>query len=80
MSTLSKLVAGKIKQKRKELGVTQQELARILGCSVQFIQHYEKGFCQMPIAMLNDYASLCKVPIEWFFLEEFELLVYVYPL
>jgi transcriptional regulator with XRE-family HTH domain len=80
MSTLGDTVAKKIKQKRKDLGVTQRELALLLGSTVQLIQHYEKGTCQMPITMLNDLAILCKVPLDWFFLEDNELLVFCYPL
>jgi transcriptional regulator with XRE-family HTH domain len=80
MSSLTDTIAGKIKQKRKELGLTQAELGTLLGCSVQLIQHYEKGTCQMPVAMLNDLALLCQVPIDWFFLERHELLVHCYPL
>jgi transcriptional regulator with XRE-family HTH domain len=77
MSPLSAHIAEKIKRKRKELGLTQHELSLILGCTVQLIQHYEKGTCQMPLELLNDMALLCRVPIDWFFLEEHEMLVYV---
>ena len=77
MTELSRRVSEKIRDQRKALGVTQQELAFILGCTYQLIQHYETGFCQMPIYMLNDFAYLCKVPIDWFFLDERSMLVYV---
>jgi len=77
MSDLNKLVGAKIKQKRLELGLTQMELAAILGCSYQSIQHYETGFCQMPIYMLSDFSSLCRIPLDWFLLEEFSMLVYL---
>ena len=77
MTALSKSIAIKIKQIRVELDLTQQELAIILGCTFQLIQHYERGNCQMPISMLNDLAILYKVPIDWFFLDKDSLLVYV---
>jgi len=77
MSELNKLVGRRIKAKRKELGLTQDELAKILGCTFQLIQHYENGFCAMPIDRLNDMALLCKVPFDWFFLDDRSLLVYV---
>jgi transcriptional regulator with XRE-family HTH domain len=80
MASLTQIVATKIREKRKQLGVTQAELGALLGCTVQLIQHYEKGICQMPINMLNDLAILCKVPIDWFFLEDHEILVYCFPL
>ena len=77
MSALSKSIAVKIKKTRGELGITQQELAKILGCTFQLIQHYENGYCQMPVPMLNDLAMLYKVPIDWFFLDDNCLLVYI---
>jgi transcriptional regulator with XRE-family HTH domain len=77
MTPFGKRVAARIKAKRIALGITQTELALLFGCSVSLIQHYEKGFCQMPIEALNDFAKLCRVPIDWFFLEEHEMLVYV---
>lgn len=77
MSDLTKLVGPKIKQKHLALGLTQNELAKLLGCTYQLIQHYERGFCQMPIYTLNDFAVLCKLPIDWFFLDEYSILIYI---
>ena len=77
MSPFSQCVARKIRSKRIELGLKQQELGLLMGCSVQLIQHYEKEFCQMPIGLLSEFAGLCRLPIDWFFLEENEILVYV---
>ena len=77
MTELNKLVGIKIKQKRLALGITQMELGAILGCTYQLIQHYESGFCQMPIYMLNDFASLCRLKVDWFLLSEYDMLVYV---
>ncbi|MDB5141072.1 MAG: helix-turn-helix protein [Mucilaginibacter sp.] len=77
MSETGKLVSAKIKEKRIELGVTQYELGIILGCTQQMIQNYEAAYCEMPVQMLNDLAKLCKVPLDFFFLKDNELLVYV---
>lgn len=77
MNNLNKLVGSKIKEKRLELGVTKMELAAILGCSYQLIQHYESGFCQMPIYVLNDFAKLCRLHVDWFLLDEYSILVYI---
>ena len=78
MSDLGKIVGSKIKQKRNELGCTQDELGKILGCTFQSIQHYEKGNCEMPIYMLIDFASLCQLPIDWFFVDDKSLYNIVY--
>jgi transcriptional regulator with XRE-family HTH domain len=77
MSIINKLVGAKIKQKRVELGITQDELGQILGCTQQMIQNYEVAYCAMPIIMLNDFAKLCKLPLDWFLLNENSMLVYV---
>jgi transcriptional regulator with XRE-family HTH domain len=70
MSDLTKLIGAKIKQKRLELGVTQNELGQVLGCTQQMIQNYEVAYCAMPISMLNDFAILCRLPLDWFFEED----------
>jgi transcriptional regulator with XRE-family HTH domain len=70
MSDLTKSVGLKIKQKRIGLGLTQNELGMILGCTQQVIQNYEVGYARMPIMMLNDMAILCKVTVDWFFFDE----------
>jgi transcriptional regulator with XRE-family HTH domain len=76
VNDLHKRVGDKIKEKRIELGITQYELGKILGCSQQMIQNYESAFAAMPIMMLKDMALLCKVPVDWFFLNENSMLVY----
>ena len=77
MTPLGQRVAAQIKARRIALGITQTEFAQLLGCSTNMVQHYEKGFCQMPIEHLNDFAKLCRVPLDSFFLEEHEILVYI---
>jgi transcriptional regulator with XRE-family HTH domain len=69
MHEINKKIGNRIKHKRKELGVTQYELGRILGCTQQSIQNYEVGYCSIPIDTLNDFAKLCKLPIDWFIAE-----------
>ena len=49
MSDLNLIIGAKIKLIRQELDITQDELAQILGCTFQSIQHYEKGTASMPI-------------------------------
>tara|TARA_R110000751_G_scaffold10093_2_gene37481 strand:+ start:288 stop:449 length:162 start_codon:yes stop_codon:yes gene_type:complete len=36
----------KIKQGRVKLGITQRELALVLGVSIRTVQHYEQGTCK----------------------------------
>jgi len=58
------------------LGITQDELGQILGCTQQMIQNYEMAYCAMPILMLKDMALLCKSPVDWFFIDDNSILVY----
>jgi transcriptional regulator with XRE-family HTH domain len=76
VSEINKMVSRKIKEKRLELGITQEELGQILGCTQQMIQNYEIAFCAMPIMMLKDMATLCKLPVDWFFIDDNSMLIY----
>jgi transcriptional regulator with XRE-family HTH domain len=80
MSALAKLIGPKLKQKRLEFGFTIEFMAEILDCSRQLIEHYEKGYCEMPLDRLSEFSKLCDLPIDWFFLEENSMLVRVVPL
>ena len=41
-----------IRARRKELGMTQSEVAKVVGCSTQQIQKYETGASQMSLSVL----------------------------
>ena len=41
-----------IRARRKELGITQSEVAKVVGCSTQQIQKYETGASQMSLSVL----------------------------
>jgi DNA-binding XRE family transcriptional regulator len=75
MLAMTKIVGSRIKKKRVELGYTQEQLALLLGCSYQLIQHYEKGAAAMPIYTLQAFAHACWLPVDWFFMSEYEILV-----
>jgi len=36
--------AKEIKELRQNLGLTQKEMAKALGCSINSVEHYEQGF------------------------------------
>jgi transcriptional regulator with XRE-family HTH domain len=40
------LIAQRIKELRKEAGLTQVELAKIIGCNQSMIARWEKGECE----------------------------------
>jgi len=80
MSALAKLIGPKLKQKRLEFGFTIEFMAEILDCSRQLIEHYEKGYCEMPLDRLSEFSKLCDLPIDWFFLDEQSILIFLKPL
>ena len=61
------IIGIKIKNRRKELGLSGADLANKLKLSQQQISRYENGVNKIPINHLIDIADVLKCPIEWFF-------------
>ncbi|HGN0868001.1 helix-turn-helix domain-containing protein [Providencia sp. PROV188] len=57
----------RIKNRRKELGLSGANLANKLHLSQQQISRYENGVNKIPIDHLLDIAEILMCPIEWFF-------------
>lgn len=61
------IIGIKIKNRRKELGLSGANLANKLNLSQQQISRYENGINKIPINHLVDIAEVLDCPIEWFF-------------
>lgn len=61
------IIGIKIKNRRKELGLSGSNLANKLNLSQQQISRYENGINKIPINHLVDIAEALSCPIEWFF-------------
>jgi transcriptional regulator with XRE-family HTH domain len=61
------VISKKIKEYRKEYGITQQHLADLLGVSCQAISKWERGECYPDIALLPLIAKVIGCPIDDFF-------------
>lgn len=61
------IIGIKIKNRRKELGLSGANLADKLNLSQQQISRYENGINKIPINHLVDIAEALNCPIEWFF-------------
>ncbi len=61
------IIGIKIKNRRKELGLSGTNLANKLNLSQQQISRYENGVNKIPINHLMDIAAVLNRPIEWFF-------------
>ena len=60
-------VGGRVRMRRKLLGLSQEKLGEKLGITFQQIQKYEKGTNRVGASRLQDMASALEVPISFFF-------------
>jgi transcriptional regulator with XRE-family HTH domain len=65
-------VGQRLRQGRRELGLTQEALAALLGVTFQQIQKYEAGHSRMSAGRLLEIAVALGKPIGWFY-EPFEI-------
>ncbi|MEZ5997249.1 MAG: helix-turn-helix transcriptional regulator [Hyphomonas sp.] len=67
-----RFVGQQVRQARRELGLTQDALASLLGVTFQQIQKYEAGHSRLSAGRLRDVAIALKKPIGFFY-EPFEI-------
>ena len=60
-------VGGRIRMKRKVLGVSQERLAEALGLTFQQVQKYERGANRVSASKLYEVARFLQAPISYFF-------------
>ena len=60
-------VGHQIRQRRATLGISQEQLAAVLGVSFQQVQKYERGVNRVGASRLHDLARALDVPIGYFF-------------
>jgi len=61
------VVGGRIRLRRKILGMSQSALAQALGVTFQQVQKYEKGGNRVSASRLQAVASVLQVPVSFFF-------------
>lgn len=62
-------IGRKIRERRIELGLSQEELGEKLGVSYQQVQKYEKGISQLTVEKLQKIACILDVKIDYFLKE-----------
>lgn len=60
-------VGRRLKQRREELGLSQEKLAEFLGISFQQVQKYERGFNRVGASRLFQIGEALSVPTAFFF-------------
>ena len=66
-SDVDQHVRKRIRERRKEIGMSQPKLGNALGVSYQQIQKYEAGTDRVAASRLWDIAKLLEVDISYFF-------------
>ncbi|MBS0295128.1 MAG: helix-turn-helix transcriptional regulator [Proteobacteria bacterium] len=60
-------VGARVRMRRKEQGLSQEQLAESLGVTFQQVQKYERGSNRISASRLHQIAQRLKVPVAWFF-------------
>jgi transcriptional regulator with XRE-family HTH domain len=60
-------VGGRVRMRRKLLGLSQEHLADALGLTFQQVQKYERGANRVSASKLYDIAKTLQVPVAFFF-------------
>lgn len=60
-------IGERIKRRRRELGISQERLAEILGVTYQQVQRYEKGVNKLNVENIQIIADALSVPVSYFF-------------
>jgi transcriptional regulator with XRE-family HTH domain len=56
----------KIQSAREEKGLSQEQLARLIGCSQSALSNYEKGKRRLYLSQLEKMAEILEKPLEYF--------------
>lgn len=68
MSAVDKHVGSRIRERRILLGLTQQQLADLVGVTYQQAHKYERGINRVSAGRLYEIARVLSVPIEYFYI------------
>lgn len=62
-------VGKRLRARRRQLGVSQQEVADAIGVAAQQVQKYEVGSNALNVQRLCDFGKALRVPVAYFFAE-----------
>ena len=60
-------VGGRIRMRRRELGISQERLAEAIGLTFQQVQKYERGANRVSASKLYEIARSLQTPVAFFF-------------
>jgi len=65
--TMSRDIGERLKKRRRELGISQEELAETLDVTYQQVQRYENGTNKLNVENIQLIAGVLSVPVSYFF-------------
>ncbi|MCL4456720.1 MAG: helix-turn-helix domain-containing protein [Nitrospirae bacterium] len=71
----SKAIGERIKKRRRELKISQEELAETLGVTYQQVQRYENGMNKLNVENVQTVADALNVPVSYFYEAEKALTI-----
>ena len=71
----SREIGEKIKRRRRELGISQEEMAETLGVTYQHVQRYENGTNKLNVENIQAVADILSVPVSYFFEPDKTLMI-----
>lgn len=60
-------VGARVRERREQLHLTQEQLGGVIGCTFQQIQKYERGFNRISCSRLAEISKALEVPPGYFF-------------
>lgn len=64
---IDRRLGARVRTRRREIGMTQENLAELLGVTFQQVQKYEKGLNRISVGRLHAMAIALNVPVHRFF-------------
>jgi len=64
---VDKFVGGRIRERRVMLGLSQQQMADMIGVTYQQAHKYERGINRISAGRLYEIAQVLRVPVSYFF-------------
>ena len=58
------LIGSKMKELRNARGITQDQIAKQLGCTIGFVSNVENNRAKLNLKMLSHYSKVCNVSID----------------
>ena len=67
VKSIDRRVASRIRERRLQVGMTQQQLAELIGVAFQQAHKYERGISRVTAGRLYYIAAALQTPVSYFF-------------